>query len=94
MTREKNSCEFSKKKNLVKMEKLTTHALQPVVFLVPSVPSVTVSHLSWSSPVNKNIDFSVIGDTHFYSASWFSDNVVNFCPHFDYYTLIGKKLAS
>ena len=36
----------------------------------------------------------VSGGTHSCSASWFSDNVVNFCTHFDYYTLICKKLAS
>ena len=34
------------------------------------------------------------GGTHFCSASWFSNNVVNFCTHFDYYTLICKKLVS
>ena len=34
------------------------------------------------------------GGTHFCSASWFFDNVVNFCIHFDYYTLICKKLTS
>ena len=38
----------------------------------------------WSYP-------NLIGGTHFCSASWFCDNVVNSCTHYDYYTLICKK---